>query len=153
MLKFLKKISSKKIDISNTELNLSKMNKFFFYKEEISSFDALLSGIRFRDIQTQRAFFKGGPILVEAGDWTRKGKLYFLDKEMERTSIVYKNFLEEAFQAYIMNNPKLIKSLVDTGVSKITYASGGEFISRSLLTEDEAVEILTKLRTMLTSPI
>lgn len=147
------KPNTKTIDINKTALNFTKINKFRFYKVEINSISSLLKGIQFKDIEVQKKVFLDKPVMASVPNWQESRTVYFLDREIDRDSEVYTNFLEEVFQAYIMNNPIMIKEIMSTDGKMLTFDDGGDSPEDSLLTKEEALSIINQLRDMLKAPI
>ena len=125
---------------------------FTFRGTTFPSMESLLQGIKSPDIEQQNNIFKlvglqakrsGKPI-----NWYDKRLLYFQGQPIDRFSQEYQNFLDEAFEA-LSQNKAFRKALLDSGNEPITHSIGRSDPNKTVLTEQEFVSRLMKLRNKL----
>lgn len=133
---------------------LANLSNFTFHPLVIddvqcSSMEGFLQSLKFEDIDKQRevcllvgkeAKFKG-----KKKKWWRTQTLYWNGNEYKRESKSYQDLLDKAFQA-LSQNEDFKKALLATESSKLTHSMGKSDMTRTVLTEQEFVDRLTKIR-------
>lgn len=79
----------------------------------------------------------------------KTGNLYWQGETIKRDSERYQELLDDAYDALAKNN-SFKKALLATGSATLTHNMGKTKISETVLTKQEFVSRLTKIRTALT---
>ena len=133
---------------------LANLSNFTFHpfvidNVQCSSMEGFLQALKFEDIDKQRevcllvgkeAKFKG-----KKKKWWRTQTLYWNGNEYKRESRDYQDLLDKAFQA-LSQNEDFKRALLATESSKLTHSTGKSDMTRTVLTEQEFVDRLTKIR-------
>lgn len=148
----------KAIDISSTSKfpagDLSNFTPYTFTFRGINftSMESLLQGLKFEGIETQNSVFQMVGIKAKLRGkkrkWYLNQTLYWQGVPMKRDSAEYRAFLEEAFEA-LSQNKDFQKALLATGDKALYHTMGKSDSTRTILTEEEFCEILTKVRNKL----
>lgn len=147
------------IDISSTNRHpasslLSNFTpfRFTFRGKEFISIEALLQGLKSRDIDRQNHIFsKIGKAAWRQGrkcKWWKEQLLYWQGHPMGRKSAEYRAFIREAFYA-LAENTTYRQVLLSTGHKTLYHTIGKSDPTRTILTEKEFCSILTEIRTKL----
>ena len=122
---------------------------------ECSSMEGFLQSLKFSDPDMQRevcklvgkaAKFKG-----KKKKWYRTQTLYWQGEAIPRASEEYQELLDRAFDA-LSRNKDFQKALLATGDAVLTHSMGKKEINRTILTEQEFISRLNKLRNKLNHP-
>lgn len=123
---------------------------------ECASMEGFLQSLKYNNIDMQKhvctlvgkqAKFKG-----KRKNWYRKQVLYWQGKEYKRDSKEYQGLLDKAYNA-LAENTKFQKALLATGNAKLTHKIGKNKISETVLTEQEFVSRLTRIRSELQTKV
>lgn len=121
---------------------------------ECSSMEGFLQALKYNNIDMQKhvctlvgkqAKFKGG-----RKKWWKRQTLYWQGVEYKRNSQEYQDLLDRAYDA-MAENDKFKKALLATGESNLTHKIGKRKITETVLTEQEFVSRLTRIRSELKS--
>lgn len=116
---------------------------------ECASMEGFLQSLKYSNVEMQKyvctlvgkqAKFKG-----KKKKWYRTQTLYWNGEEYKRDSKEYQELIDRAFEA-LGDNEKFKKALLATGTAKLTHSMGKRKISETVLTEQEFVSRLTKVR-------
>lgn len=123
---------------------------------ECASMEGFLQSLKYNNIDMQKhvctlvgkqAKFKG-----KRKNWYRKQVLYWQGKEYKRDSKEYQGLLDKVYNA-LAENTKFQKALLATGNAKLTHKIGKNKISETVLTEQEFVSRLTRIRSELQTKV
>lgn len=118
-----------------------------------ASMEGFLQSLKFQNPEMQKyvcslvgkaAKFKG-----KSKKWQKKGALYWQGETIKRDSERYQKLLDDAYDA-LAKNKSFKKALLATGNATLTHSMGKTKISETVLTKQEFVSRLTKIRTTLT---
>lgn len=147
--------TGKAIDISSTSMYpagvLSNFTPytFTFRGIEFTSMESLLQGLKFKGVETQNAVFQKVGVKAKMRGKKRKWyldqTLYWQGTPIKRDSEEYRALVEEAFDA-LSQNTDFQKALLATGDKTLYHTMGKSDPTRTILTEEEFCEILTKVR-------
>lgn len=165
MIKIIRKIYvkwlcliGKAIDISSTSkypsgyLSNFTSYTFTFRGIEFTSMESLLQGLKFEGVETQNSVFQRVGVKAKLRGkkrkWYLNQTLYWQGVPMKRDSAEYRAIVEEAYEA-LSQNKDFQKALLATGEKTLYHTMGKSDPTRTILTEEEFCEILTKVRTAL----
>lgn len=128
-------------------------NDFCYENVQCGCMEAFLLSLRYQDPEIQRKvcrmdssdlshFLKWYP----APDWIEKQILWWKGDPMKRDSREYQRLIFEAFSEMFVWSARFRFVLMQTENKKLIYNSGNHDPSKSLLTDEEFCDILTKLR-------
>lgn len=147
--------TGKAIDISSTSMYpagvLSNFTPytFTFRGIEFTSMESLLQGLKFKGVETQNAVFQKVGVKAKMRGKKRKWyldqTLYWQGTPIKRDSAEYRALVKEAFEA-LSQNIDFQKALLATGDKTLYHTMGKSDPTRTILTEEEFCEILTKVR-------
>ena len=148
----------KAIDISSTSkypsgyLSNFTPYTFTFRGIEFTSMESLLQGLKFEGVETQNSVFQRVGVKAKLRGkkrkWYLNQTLYWQGVPMKRDSAEYRAIVEEAFEA-LSQNKDFQKALLATGDKTLYHTMGKSDPTRTILTEEEFCELLTKIRTAL----
>ena len=81
--------------------------------------------------------------------WQKTGNLYWQGETIKRDSEQYQKLLDKTYNA-LAKNKSFKKALLATGNATLTHSMGRTKTSETVLTKQEFVSRLTKIRTALT---
>lgn len=147
--------TGKAIDISSTSkypagvLSNFTPYTFTFRGIEFTSMESLLQGLKFEGVETQNAVFQKVGVKAKLRGKKRKWyldqTLYWQGTPLKRDSVEYRVLVEEAFDA-LSQNTDFQKALLATGNKTLYHTMGKSDPTRTILTEEEFCEMLTKVR-------
>lgn len=136
---------------ARTLSNLYPM-QFKFRGKIVSSIEAVLQSIKYKDKALQNTIFKysGLDAYHTRGAntldfWGNEGVLYWQGKEMQREGEEYQLFLDELYLS-ALKNPLYEKLLLSTGDKYLLHHIGNENIKETVLTRFEYEQRLNSLR-------
>lgn len=118
-----------------------------------ASMEGFLQSLKFQNPDMQKyvcslvgraAKFKG-----KNKKWQKTGLLYWQGETIKRDSERYQKLIDEAYDA-LAKNESFKKALLATENATLTHSKGRTKISETVLTKQEFVSRLTKIRTELT---
>lgn len=120
---------------------------FHFRGFSINSMEGLIAGLTYKDpIEQMRIFLLSG---IEAKNstkpWNFDMQVYWQGKAIDRRSQEYQNLFDEAYDA-LYTNADFRKALDSTKGHKLIHSIGHRDRMKTLLTEEEFVGRLTRLR-------
>lgn len=125
---------------------------FTFRGIEFTSMESLLQGLKFEGVETQNRVFQRVGVKAKLRGKKRKWYLnqilYWQGVPMKRDSAEYRAIVEEAFEA-LSQNKDFQKALLATGEKTLYHTMGKSDPTRTILTEVEFCEVLTKIRNKL----
>ena len=143
----------KTIDIGSPisrELSNFQEYKFVFRGVNFKSMEGLLQGIKFKDIDKQNKVFelagKKAKFKGKKSKWYLTQELYFQGTMLRRNSNEYFEFLNEAFRCLYFQNEDAKRNLMSTKKYKLIHSIGKNDKIKTVLTENEFVEILYQIR-------
>lgn len=114
--------------------------------------ESLLQGLKFEGVETQNSVFQRVGVKAKLRGkkrkWYLNQTLYWQGVPMKRDSAEYKAIVEEAFEA-LSQNKDFQKALLATDDKTLYHTMGKSDPTRTILTEEEFCELLTKIRTAL----
>lgn len=114
--------------------------------------ESLLQGLKFEGVETQNSVFQRVGVKAKLRGKKRKWyldqTLYWQGTPIKRDSAEYQSLVKEAFEA-LAQNTDFQKALLATGDKTLYHTIGKTDPTRTILTEEEFCEILTKVRTAL----
>ena len=153
----IQKYCFNKIDIGSVlcpELSNFHPYKFMFREREFTSMEALLQGIKFESIEKQEQIFSLVGVKAKykgkKSKWYQNQKLYFQGEEIVRDSIQYQEFLDEAFNALFLNK-EAQKVLINTRGFSLIHSIGKKDMRQTVLTEQEFISQLLRIRVELST--
>lgn len=148
----------KAIDISSTSkypsgyLSNFTPYTFTFRGIEFTSMESLLQGLKFEGVETQNSVFQRVGVKAKLRGkkrkWYLNQTLYWQGVPMKRDSAEYRAIVEEAYEA-LSQNKDFQKALLATGEKTLYHTMGKSDPTRTILTEVEFCEVLTKIRNKL----
>ena len=128
---------------ANTLSNFAK-HPFEFRGFTINSMEGLIAGLTYKDpIEQMRIFLLTG---IDAKHATMPtGRLYWQGKPLDRYSQEYQDFFDEAYDA-LYTNVDFKKALDSTKGKELKHSLGNKDRTKTLLTEEEFVGRLRRLR-------
>ena len=122
-------------------------HQFEFRGFKINSMDGFIAGLTYKNpIEQMRIFLLSG---IEAKNstkpWEMSGKVYWQGNEIIRCSQQYQDLFDEAYDA-LYTNADFRKALDSTKGHKLIHSIGHRDRMKTLLTEEEFVGRLTRLR-------
>lgn len=132
--------------------NLSNFfpHPFTFRGIEVASMEGFLQGLKFKSPEMQREVFKlVGFAAKKRGKpkrWQRTQTLWYQGHPIKRSSDEYAELLNEAYDAMYEQNAAFRKALEDSRDATLTHSIGRNIISETVLTTQEFISRLTKLR-------
>lgn len=165
MKKIIRKIYVKWLCLIGRAIDISSTNKypagflsnftpytFTFRGIEFTSMESLLQGLKFEGVETQNSVFQRVGVKAKLRGKKRKWyldqTLYWQGTPIKRDSAEYQSLVKEAFEA-LAQNTDFQKALLATGDKTLYHTIGKTDPTRTILTEEEFCEILTKVRTAL----
>lgn len=135
---------------SNVLSNLAK-KEFVLDGIACSSIEGFLQSLKIRDIdeQTKICALFGGSAKKAASkntEWMNTQKLYWLGKEYDRDSEEYQELIYRAFSECYRQNNVFRSALDSTKGITLTHSNGKNDKTKTILTADEFIQILTKMR-------
>lgn len=125
---------------------------FTFRGIEFTSMESLLQGLKFEGVETQNSVFQRVCVKAKLRGkkrmWYLNQILYWQGVPMKRDSAEYRAIVEEAFEA-LSQNKDFQKALLATGEKTLYHTMGKSDPTRTILTEVEFCEVLTKIRNKL----
>ena len=118
-----------------------------------ASMEGFLQALKFQNPDMQRyvctlvgkaAKFKG-----KNKKWQKTGNLYWQGETIKKDSERYQKLLDDAYNS-LSKNKSFKKALLATGNATLKHSMGKTKISETVLTKQEFVSRLTKIRTTLT---
>lgn len=136
-----------------TVLSNFTANEFVLDGVECGSLEGFLQSLRVKDPKAQKAMAalvgftakKAGRAYIEENDPSRKS-MYWQGKRYARNGAPYIELLTRAYRASFDNNQKFIKALGLTGDCDLTHKMGKKDIYQTVITEDEYIDQLYRLR-------
>ena len=128
-------------------------HEFIIDDVKCASMEGFLQSLKFQNPEMQKyvcsligkaAKFKG-----KNKKWQKTGNLYWQGETIKRDSERYQKLLDDAYDA-LAKNKSFKKALLATGNATLTHNMGKNKISETVLTKQEFVSRLTKIRTALT---
>lgn len=125
-------------------------NHFFVDGVECYSMEGFLQSLKFKNPEIQKevcklvglkAKFKGKKV-----KWFQTQKLYWLDKEIQRSSKEYQELLDKAFNSMYEQCEKFRRALAASNGAVFKHSMGKTNESETILTIREFCSRLTKLR-------
>lgn len=128
-------------------------NAFVFDGVECGSMEGFLQSLKYKDKERQRQIcsMKGGEAKKHSTKaWQKDQILWWKGQVIDRQDFAeYLKFVERAYQTMLDQNERFRKALLLTRGMKLTHSSGSGDRKKTILTEDEFCEILTKVRNKL----
>ena len=165
MIKIIRKIYVKWLCLIGKAIDISSTSKypsgylsnftpytFTFRGIEFTSMESLLQGLKFEGVETQNSVFQRVGVKAKLRGkkrkWYLNQTLYWQGVPMKRDSAEYRAIVEEAYEA-LSQNKDFQKALLATGEKTLYHTMGKSDPTRTILTEEEFCELLTKIRTAL----
>lgn len=129
-------------------------NSFVVDDVECNSMEGFLQSLKFKNPEMQAHICTlVGKAAKKAGankNWKKKQVLYWKGKEIHRDSQEYQELLDKAFDA-LAENASFQKALLQTGDATLTHSIGKRKTNETVLTAQEFVSRLMKIRERLKS--
>lgn len=131
-------------------------NVFVFDGILCASMEGFLQALKFEEPHLQVGICRMAGIEAQRrgkerdGVWQKAQKLWWRGQVFERDSQDYQGFLDRAYDA-LANNSGFRRALRDSGMATLTHSVGKSKQSETVLTEDEFIFRLTKIRARLLS--
>jgi len=123
---------------------------FIFRGHPVNSMEGFLQGLKYKNPDMQLHMFSlVGRMAKEKGskkNWKRKQILWMLGNPIDRHSQVYQAILDEAYEELFKQNKKARAALLATGNAVLTHHIGTKKPNDTILTEQEFVSRLMKIR-------
>ncbi len=126
---------------------------FVFRGIHFECVEALLQGLKFQDPNEQKIVFaldaRKAKKTGSRSDWQASQTLWWLGQPMGRLSQDYQTLLNDAFRTLYAQNEEARKALLATGDAVLIHRIGKTNPAETVLTQDEFISRLTKLRAAL----
>jgi len=123
---------------------------FEFRGIQFRCMEALLQALKFQDVDEQESVFgMNARKAKQAGrrsDWQTTQTLWWQGQAMARLSQEYQDLLDEAYQTLYAQSVDFREALMATGDAELTHRIGKDDPRETVLTRDEFVGRLTRLR-------
>jgi predicted NAD-dependent protein-ADP-ribosyltransferase YbiA (DUF1768 family) len=120
-----------------------------------NSMEGLLQGLKFRDSEKQKQVMllvgKAAKFKGKKQRWWLDQTLFWQGSEIKRDSEEFQLLLDEAFAALFTQNEGARATLLATGTAIITHTMGKQDPLTTVLTEQEFVSRLMRIRACLTA--
>lgn len=142
-------ISSKGKYPSNKLSNFAE-HRFILDSVQINSFEGFLQSLKFKEPEIQREVCKlVGFAAKKRGSskkWWKNQTLYWQGVEYKRKSKEYQKLLDKAYYEMYKQSDSFKKALIASGDSTLTHKIGKNNKSETVLTKQEFISRLYKLR-------
>ncbi|MCL2861386.1 MAG: hypothetical protein FWE22_03145 [Firmicutes bacterium] len=113
------------------------------------SMESFLQSLKYKNIRRQIEVCaidaKSAKRNAGAKKWFKKQVLWWKGKKYKRNSEEYQNLLKRAYDE-LLKAPDFFKALKDSGNNILTHSIGNQNPKKTILTEKEFCDFLTKLR-------
>ncbi|MGH9552277.1 MAG: hypothetical protein ACRD3W_23020 [Terriglobales bacterium] len=121
---------------------------------QCASIEGVLQATKTANVATQKArCLLSGVEAKHSGrngpDWQRDQMLHWQNSAMPRKGAEYRAFLERLFNAVFAQCPEFCQSLADSGQATLTHSIGKTDRSKTVLTRQEFIQQLERLREQL----
>lgn len=116
--------------------------KFYFKGYKIACAESVFQAFKFKDKKLQKLVFDYEALNANRVkgcsnyDWTKSGKIYFLDKEYDRKGKDYELLIDEMYVS-MLQNPLFVQALKNVGNKYILHAMGEEDKSKTTFSRAE----------------
>ena len=126
--------------------------EFTFRGVLCGSIEGVLQAAKKRNWETQKEICKRSGMFAKQScgtSWRKKQTLWWNGKPMRRDSREYQEFLDELFAACYLHNDAAKRALLASGDATLAHSIGKRKIQDTVLTQQEFISRLTKLRVLL----
>jgi hypothetical protein len=125
-------------------------HSFVFRGCLVSSMEGLLQSLKAKDRRKQQEIMllvgKEAKFAGKKLKWWKDQKVFFQGKVLDRHGQEFQELLDEAFEAMFEQNIGARTALLATGELELRHSIGKSDATRTILTEDEFTERLTRIR-------
>lgn len=111
-----------------------------------------MQSLKFKNVEMQKEICKlvglGAKKAGHNKNWKNTQTLYWQGKAIKRDSEEYQKLLDRAYFA-LSQNPAFAKALINSGNCNFTHSMGSNKITQTVLTKQEFVSRLLKMRAIL----
>lgn len=114
--------------------------------------EGFLQAIKIDDLEQQKmicSLSRKEAKLQSTDTWQKEQNLYWDGKIYNRHSIEFQSLIRSAYHEMLEQAPKFKEALLATGTKRLFHTIGNPDPPKTILTEKELCDILTKLRTEL----
>ena len=125
-------------------------NEFIFDGVKCGSMEGFLQSLKYRNAKKQQKICTlSGKEAKKKGKykflWKLTGNIFWQGKKIKRTSIEYKTFIKNAYEA-LSKNQEFLNAIKATGNKTLTHSIGRHDERKTILTEEEFINNLNYIK-------